>query len=30
MKYSTDPIFEAYSNHRKQFILEVNAEEGIK
>lgn len=22
MKYSTDPIFEAYSNHRKQFILE--------
>ena len=22
MKFSTDPIFEAYSNHRKQFILE--------
>lgn len=22
MKYSTDPIFEAYSNHRKKFILE--------
>jgi hypothetical protein len=22
MKYSNDPIFEAYSNHRKQFILE--------